>query len=155
MPNRAKQKGDRAERLIVDVLRSYGLDAYRIPLSGAATGFKSDVEVRLKDGNLKLESKVRARGFTRLYKWLEFNDALIVKGDRCDPLIVLDLKRFARLIAGNSHNQAGKGTDKPLDGAISGNPLLQTSPALTYNGLNQDRELPGMVRVNVGKRTVA
>jgi len=99
MPNRAKQKGDRAERAIVDLLKSHGLVAYRVPLSGAVNGFKADVELRLKNGTIKLESKVRARGFTRLYKWLEYANGLIIKTDRAEPLLVISLDTFAKLLA--------------------------------------------------------
>ena len=42
MPNKSKQKGDRCERQIVKLLRSHGLNAYRVPLSGSCVGFKDD-----------------------------------------------------------------------------------------------------------------
>ena len=100
MPGRAsRNKGARFERLIVDLLRSYALDAYRIPLSGASRGFKSDVELRLGSQKLTLEAKSRKSGFTFLYRALGDNDALCVKVDRDDPLIVMPLRRFACLMS--------------------------------------------------------
>ncbi len=98
MPNRSKQKGDRCEREIVELFLAAGLEAYRVPLSGAATGFKSDVEVRLPGTTLKLESKVRGTGFGRIYKWLVGNDGVVIKADREQTLLVIPLERFAKLL---------------------------------------------------------
>ncbi len=103
MPNRSKQKGDRCEREIVELFLAAGLEAYRVPLSGAATGFKSDVEVRLPGTTLKLESKVRGTGFGRIYKWLIGNDGVVIKADREQTLLVIPLERFARLLGASSY----------------------------------------------------
>ena len=99
MANRSKQKGDRTEREIVHELRAHGLNAYRIPLSGAAIGFKSDVELRLPDRTWRIESKSRAQGFKRIYQWLLNSDMLVVKSDRHEPVCVLSLKRLAEIIS--------------------------------------------------------
>ena len=93
-----RDKGLRLERLAADILRSYGLDAKRVPLSGSMNGFKGDIELQLIAGMLIGEAKSRANGLIKLYQWLGENDLLIVKQDRCDPLVVMDLRRFARLI---------------------------------------------------------
>jgi hypothetical protein len=39
-------------------------------LTGAAGGFKDDVEIRLANQTLRLESKVRKNGFSLIYHWL-------------------------------------------------------------------------------------
>jgi len=75
--------------------RQVGLKAYRVPLSGISAGFKSDVEVRIGSQRLRFESKVRAKEFGLLYRWLTGSDALVVKADRKPMLVVLPLEKFA------------------------------------------------------------
>lgn len=113
MPNRSRDKGSRAEREIVELLRSHGLDAYRIPLSGAVSGFKNDIEIRLANQVIKLESKVRAKGFRNIYRWLQDSDGLVIKADREKTLIVLNLDLLAKVLSLIPHNPIEKPTDKP------------------------------------------
>lgn len=122
MPNSSRDKGSRAERAIVELLRAHGLDAYRIPLSGAVTGFKSDIEIRLGNQVLKLESKVRAKGFKNIYRWLSGSDGLVIKADREKTLIVLDLDLLANVLAKIPRNQADNVTHKPSE-----DPLIKTT----------------------------
>lgn len=99
MPGRApRQKGNRFEREIVEELRAAGLDAHRIPLSGAQRGFKGDVQIRLTGRTLTLEAKVRASGFSFIYKAIDGNDALAVKVDRQEPLLILRLSDAAAIL---------------------------------------------------------
>ena len=91
----SREKGMRAERQIVELFRQVGLEAYRVPLSGISAGFKSDVEVRIGSQRLRFESKVRAKEFGLLYRWLTGSDALVVKADRKPMLVVLPLEKFA------------------------------------------------------------
>ena len=119
-----RDKGLRLERLAADILRSYGLDAKRVPLSGSMNGFKGDVELWINGIELTGECKSRASGLSKVYQWLSVNDFLVVKQDRCDPLIVFDLRRLARLIG----EVLGEG--KPSDQAqlaqtntVKGNPF--------------------------------
>ena len=91
----SREKGMRAERQIVELFREVGLKAYRVPLSGISAGFKSDVEVRIGSQRLRFESKVRAKEFGLLYRWLTGSDALVVKADRKPMLVVLPLEKFA------------------------------------------------------------
>lgn len=93
-----KEKGARLERLVVDILNSYGIAAKRVPLSGAAIGFKGDIHATLNRQELVLECKSRRKGFGFIYDSLGDNDGLIVKTDREDPLIVMPLRRLARLL---------------------------------------------------------
>src|SRR6516162_3401590 len=97
----SREKGMRAERQIVELFRQVGLEAYRVPLSGVSAGFKSDVEVRIGSRTLRLESKVRAKEFTLLYRWLFGVAALVVKADRKPSLIILSLEEFAILLGQN------------------------------------------------------
>lgn len=139
MPNRSRDKGSRAEREIVELLRSHGLDAYRIPLSGAVTGFKSDIEIRLGNQVLKLESKVRAKGFRNIYRWLTNNDGLVIKADREKTLIVLDLDLLAKVLSLIPHNQAENVTHKTSEDPFSKAPAQEPSPRL---GFVDPNELP-------------
>ncbi len=85
-----RQKGDRLERAVVLLLREHGLDAKRVPLSGSAKGYPGDVVVTVAGRDHVLECKSR-RDFATLYKWLQHRDALILKGDRREHLVVLRL----------------------------------------------------------------
>ena len=106
-----RQKGSRMERKVVNDLKELGLDAERVPLSGAAGGnYSGDVVVRLPDpqtgepGAWLLVAECKARkngaGFTTLERWLGALDILILKRDRQDPMVVLPWRVFARLIGG-------------------------------------------------------
>lgn len=92
-----KQKGDRLERLVVSLLKARGVDAKRVPLSGSAAGYPGDVFVKLGGRELTLECKSRA-DFRTLYGWLEGRDALVLKGDRKAPLVVLKLQDVLDLL---------------------------------------------------------
>ena len=98
MPNRSKQKGDRCERQIVELLRSHGLNAFRVPLSGSCTGFRDDIEIRAPNRTWRLESKARGTGFGSIYRWLTGADILVLRADRQRPLVVVDLEEFAELL---------------------------------------------------------
>ena len=108
----SREKGMRAERQIVELFRQVGLEAYRVPLSGVFAGFKSDVEIRIGSRRLYLKSKVRAKEFVLLYRWLFGADAVGVKADRKPPLIVLTLADFASLL-GQNRSQTENAASKP------------------------------------------
>ena len=64
MSETQRRKGKRTELYIVSLLRQAGLDAKRIPLSGATEFAKGDVLVYTTDGIPKiLEVKGRGKGF--------------------------------------------------------------------------------------------
>jgi Holliday junction resolvase len=86
-----KAKGDRLERAVVNLLKAHGLEAHRVPLSGSVAGYPGDVVVKLADREWILECKSR-KEFKTLYGWLEQRDALILKGDRREPLVVMRLQ---------------------------------------------------------------
>lgn len=74
------------------------IDGIRVPLSGAQTGFENDVQGL----GLRWEVKARKNGFQTLYKWLEDErekpDALALKADRKDWLVVMKLEKFLELL---------------------------------------------------------
>lgn len=97
MPNPSRQKGDRFERECVNRLKEMGLEAQRVPLSGAAGGqFSSDIIV----AGHKIECKTRKRAWTDLFGWLPGNHALMIKADRTDTLVVMGLETFAEMLKG-------------------------------------------------------
>ena len=63
---------------------------------------------------LNIELKCRADGFCKLYSWLNGRDALIVKADRQEPLVVVRLPLAAELI-----NGADKACDITSSASIS------------------------------------
>jgi Holliday junction resolvase len=85
-----RQKGDRLERAVVLLLRAHGLDAKRVPLSGSAKDYPGDVVVTVAGRDHVLECKSR-KDFKTLHAWLEHRDALVLKGDRREHLVVLRL----------------------------------------------------------------
>ena len=95
---KSRDKGLRGERSLVNLLRGYGFEAERVPLSGAAGGqFTGDLRVQVGDRSLSCELKVRADGFKQLYDWLGGNDCLVVKADRKPPVLVIPLPVAVRL----------------------------------------------------------
>ena len=70
-----------------------GFAAERVPLSGATGGrFGGDVSVPLLGADRRVEVKIRADGFRELYNWLTGADLLVVRADRCEPLVVIPLR---------------------------------------------------------------
>ncbi|MEI8153557.1 MAG: hypothetical protein WCG92_18490 [Hyphomicrobiales bacterium] len=97
---RSRAKGNRTERRVVVALQAAGLAAVRVPLSGAAGGrFSGDVVMPLMGRDLCLEVKARADGFRELYGWLDERDALIVKADRQEALVVVRLSLATEVAA--------------------------------------------------------
>lgn len=95
MPGKhSRNKGARFEREIVNTLKERGYLAERIPLSGAMGSFKGDVQVKIGNRTLKFECKSLANGFKFLYSKLGDNDALILRADRQEALIVLKFDQW-------------------------------------------------------------
>jgi hypothetical protein len=94
----SRDKGNRLERAVVRLLQDHGLGAERVPLSGSAGGsYSGDLTVPILGRDLIVEAKARADGFVTLYSWLEGRDALIIKADRRDALVVLPLRVAAEI----------------------------------------------------------
>jgi Holliday junction resolvase len=88
---KSRDKGARVEREI-----AHTLGGVRIPLSGATAFAKGDV----KAYDMTFEIKARKDGFKQIYSWLEKDaaDALVIKADRKEPLVVLPISTFKELI---------------------------------------------------------
>lgn len=105
---RSKSKGYRREVEFVELHKSLGLDAHRVPLSGAVAGYKGDLRIGVRGVTLSAEVKGRATGggFVTLEKWLGDNDLLLLKRDRTDPLVVLPWATWAWLVGGSDEEEA-------------------------------------------------
>lgn len=90
-----RQKGYRTEYNLVRYLKDAGLDAKRVPLSGATEFAKGDIVVE----GLVGEVKARHDGFKQIYKWLDGKDLLFLKADYRTMLVVMDLDKFIELLA--------------------------------------------------------
>jgi hypothetical protein len=88
----SRHKGNRFERAIVKLLQDRGLGAERVPLSGSAGGsYSGDLTVPILGRDLGVEAKARAKGFSQIYSWLQGRDALVIRADRRDALVILPL----------------------------------------------------------------
>ena len=103
MGKASRDKGARFELAIKHTAEDHGLDAVRVPLSGATDFAKGDVVVTSPGGvKWTIEAKKRANGFRTIYAWIEKNDAdlLVIAADRKPALAVLPLEDFFDLLAG-------------------------------------------------------
>ncbi len=96
----SRRKGDRIEREIVTLHRELGIPAERVPLSGAAGGsFNGDVVIHLEP---PLRAEVKARGdgagFVTLERWLGQRDALFLRRNHAEPLVVVPWSTWRRLL---------------------------------------------------------
>lgn len=97
----SRDKGANYERELVNAFKDRGLAAQRVPLSGATTYAKNDVEVVAGfDGITKFcgEAKRRA-GLPKFFtEALDGADFAAFRQDRGETLIVLRLDTFASLL---------------------------------------------------------
>lgn len=98
--SKSKRKGDSEERSIVNLLRENGIKCQRTLESGARSDGSStyDIDIYLdsSDDTVSLigECKLRANGFSQIYKWLADNDFLSIRADRKRRLFVIDENTF-------------------------------------------------------------
>lgn len=98
---RSRDKGNRAERTIVNTFIDAGIAAERVPLSGSVGGsYSGDLKFEALGQQWLGESKCRAGGFRQLYQWLAPVRALFVKSDRNEVLVVVRLSDFIRIVKG-------------------------------------------------------
>lgn len=102
---RHRRKGDRIEREVVDRHKALGIHAERYPLSGASK-FRSsghDVDIYLfgrEEAPTVAEVKGRKNGagFATLERWLGEYDALFLRRNNADPLVLVPWRMWARLL---------------------------------------------------------
>ena len=102
---RSRAKGDRIEREIVSRHAAIGIKAERYPLSGASRfrGSGHDVDIYAFGTNeAPLVGEVKKRkggaGFVTLESWLGQYDALFLRRNNADPLVLVPWRIWARLL---------------------------------------------------------
>ena len=96
MPGRmSHRKGYIFEHDVVAHLRSHGIEARRIPLSGGDPNEPGDIEIA---GFGLCEAKNRESIGEYLWEWLADNQALFLKRNRREPLVVMQLEEWEKLI---------------------------------------------------------
>jgi Holliday junction resolvase len=103
MGRMSRRKGAVIEREIVNKHLELGIPALRVPLSGAARGFKDDVRIE-GIGTAEVKARANGNGFAQLEKWLGECDALFLRRDRAEPLVLLPWSTYARLLKGEKKN---------------------------------------------------
>jgi Holliday junction resolvase len=100
-----RRKGLRLERELVELHRSIGVYSERVPLSGAqryqGNGADVDVYPNGRDGPpicAEVKGRANGEGFRQLEKWLSDNDALFLRRNNAEPMVVLPWRTWARLI---------------------------------------------------------
>lgn len=93
MGKKSKRKGNRAEREVVRLLKDLGINAKRVPISGAAEGFKGDVVI---DDRITAEVKIRASGLKTVYSWFT-QPVLFMRTNKRPWLVVMDVNTFVKL----------------------------------------------------------
>ena len=96
MGKRSRDKGVRGEREVLEILRKIDPEAKRVPLSGAATGYKGDIE--LPTLGRRVEVKRRENSFKLLDRWLEDADFVVFRADRQDWRVWIPLETFIEMI---------------------------------------------------------
>lgn len=91
-----RRKGNRAEREVVKLLVDAGLSAIRVPLSGAAQGYKGDVACSALPG--PIEVKVGDQVPVVLYRWLDERGTLFVRRDRSEWIVAMKWVDFCKFI---------------------------------------------------------
>src|SRR5437016_7283139 len=93
---RYRRKGDRIEREIVQRHIALGIRSERYPLSGASRfrGSGHDIDLYIfGEDEASLVSEVKSRkngaGFATIATWLGEFDALFLRRDHADPLVVV------------------------------------------------------------------
>jgi len=102
---KSRDKGNRLEREVVNLCKEMGLDAHRVPLSGAVTGYKGDVIV----AGMRAEVKGRAsgEGFKTLERWLGEHDLLFLRRDRAQPMVLMPWPTWERLMRRDTDRRGG------------------------------------------------
>jgi len=108
----SRQKGNRAERAIVRLLRDRRLAAERVPLSGAVRGrFGGDISVPALGCDLRGEAKCRGNGFSRLYDWLGDRDFLVIRADRKPLLVIASIELATEIVMAAKRGKGARHED--------------------------------------------
>ena len=109
----SKQKGTRGENGIVKRWTARGIKCQRVVMSGAlghilGAEFSGDVKATIKGHNLTIQSKCLADGWKMIYRAIHKHDALIIKSDRQEALVVIPESLFLSLVCGEPGDGAAE-----------------------------------------------
>jgi Holliday junction resolvase len=101
----SRAKGDRIERELVDRHKEIGIHAERYPLSGASRfrGSGHDIDIYpFGREAAPIVAEVKGRksgaGFVTLERWIADYDALFLRRNNADPLVVVPWRIWVRLL---------------------------------------------------------
>lgn len=102
---RAKKKGYAGEHEVVQLLKRYGIEAERIPLSGSLKSSEYSCDVLIKQTGKRIEVKRRKSGLKTIKKWLEQdkNSNYIFfreDGSKEDWIVIMPFQEFIDLMQG-------------------------------------------------------
>jgi hypothetical protein len=119
MSKMQRDKGARIEREIVDAHKRIGLKAERYPLSGAShfrgSGHDIDIYIFGRDAApavTEVKSRGNGKGFTMLERWLGSYDALFLRRDRQEPMVVLPWRVWSLLVGGSECQRRSNGNGR-------------------------------------------
>jgi len=102
---RHRDKGNRVEREIVSRHKVLGIHAERYPLSGASRfrGSGHDIDIYVFGRNetpvvAEVKGRKSGAGFATLEKWLADYDALFLRRDKSDPIVVVPWRMWVRIL---------------------------------------------------------
>ena len=98
---RSKKKGYEGEKEVVDLLQKYGIEAERVPLSGALKSEKYSCDVHIPSIDKRVEVKRRKSGMKTIQKWLD-EDAnsnyIFFREDYGDWVVIMPAMEFIELL---------------------------------------------------------
>lgn len=98
---RSKRKGYTGEKEVVDLLQKYGIEAERVPLSGALKSEKYSCDVHIERIDKRAEVKRRKSGLKTIQKWLEEDsnsNYIFFREDYGDWVVIMPVMEFIELI---------------------------------------------------------
>jgi hypothetical protein len=99
----SKVKGWVAENEIKHMHLDLNIFCKRVPLSGAAAGYKGDLEI-LDEFVAEVKKRAGGNGFATIERWMGDNDLLFLKRNRQLPLVVMDWATYVKLMRGYKSN---------------------------------------------------
>jgi len=111
MSKKAVSVGRGFEYRVRDWFRRAGLEANRVPVSGAAPIMKGDVVVKVNEGlELVVECKRRTGGYKELFRWLKEAegkgvDMVVLGVGRQKPVVVIGIDKFIELVLGRGREK--------------------------------------------------
>ena len=97
---RSKKKGYNGEKEVVDLLQKNGIDAERVPLSGALKSEKYSCDVVLPNGK-RIEVKRRKSGLKTIQKWMAEDtnsNYIFFREDFGEWIVIMSVMEFLELI---------------------------------------------------------